>query len=184
MPGRRTPRPWCCSIFPDSSGEEGTGAADIASQTSNDVWKHPPAANKIDAAKLADIVAYIRFAATGSRKAVEPGGRAVGPAGSVEHRPLPHGRGSDHKGGAITDRPRWCRGRARRLAGVEVVPIEDGVEGQEVSALGLPSPEGAKGEHHHVTGAERHIHHQGPVGDGLTAAQGSGKQHVGGTSGN
>jgi len=46
--------------------------ADIASQNSNDVWKHPPAANKIDAAKLADIVAYIKFAATGSRKAIDP----------------------------------------------------------------------------------------------------------------
>jgi hypothetical protein len=63
-------------------------------------------------------------------------------------------------------------------AGVEVVPVQDGVEGQEIGALGLPSPEGAEGEHHHVTGAERHIHHQGAVGDGLAAAQGAGEQHV------
>ena len=45
---------------------------DIARITANDVWKHPPAANKIDAAQLADIVAYIKYAATGSRKAVDP----------------------------------------------------------------------------------------------------------------
>ena len=45
---------------------------DIASSGSNDVWKHPPAANKIDAEKLADIVAYIKYASTGSKKAVDP----------------------------------------------------------------------------------------------------------------
>ena len=47
-------------------------AADIASQGGNDVWKHPPAANKIEPEQLADIVAYIRYAATGSKKAVDP----------------------------------------------------------------------------------------------------------------
>jgi mono/diheme cytochrome c family protein len=46
--------------------------ADIASQGSNDVWTHPPAAAKIDAVKLADIVAYIKYASTGSKKAVDP----------------------------------------------------------------------------------------------------------------
>jgi len=46
--------------------------ADIASMSGNDAWKHPPAAAKIDAAQLADIVAYIKFATTGSRKAVDP----------------------------------------------------------------------------------------------------------------
>ena len=45
---------------------------DIASTAGNDTWKHPPAAAKINAAQLADIVAYIKFAATGSRKAVDP----------------------------------------------------------------------------------------------------------------
>ena len=39
---------------------------------SNDVWKHPPAANKIDAEQLADIVAYIKYAVTGTKKAVDP----------------------------------------------------------------------------------------------------------------
>jgi mono/diheme cytochrome c family protein len=46
--------------------------ADIASMGSNDVWKHPPAANKIGNEQLADIVAYIKYAATGSKKAVDP----------------------------------------------------------------------------------------------------------------
>jgi hypothetical protein len=35
-------------------------------------WKHPPAVNKPTAAQMADIVAYIRYAATGSRQAVDP----------------------------------------------------------------------------------------------------------------
>jgi cytochrome c len=45
---------------------------DIYSQTGNDKWKHPPAAAAIGAERLADIIAYIRFVSTGSRKAVDP----------------------------------------------------------------------------------------------------------------
>jgi len=45
---------------------------DIASTAGNDAWKHPPVVAKISAEQLADIVAYIRFASTGSRKAVDP----------------------------------------------------------------------------------------------------------------
>src|SRR6516162_5415085 len=41
--------------------------SDIASTGGNDAWKHPPAAAKIPAEQLADIVAYIKFAATGSK---------------------------------------------------------------------------------------------------------------------
>ena len=47
-------------------------ASDIGSMGGNDVWKHPPAANKISSEQLADIVAYIKYAATGSKKAVDP----------------------------------------------------------------------------------------------------------------
>jgi mono/diheme cytochrome c family protein len=47
-------------------------ASDIASFGGNDTWKHPPAASKIDAEKLADIVSYIKYAATGSKKTVDP----------------------------------------------------------------------------------------------------------------
>jgi len=45
---------------------------DIASTAGNDAWKHPPAVAKISAEQLADIVAYIKFASTGSRQAVDP----------------------------------------------------------------------------------------------------------------
>jgi mono/diheme cytochrome c family protein len=45
---------------------------DIASMGSNDVWKHPPAAAKISNEQLADVVAYLKFAASGSKKAVSP----------------------------------------------------------------------------------------------------------------
>jgi len=47
-------------------------ADDIASTGGNDAWKHPPAVAKISAEKLADIVAYIKYVATGSKKAVDP----------------------------------------------------------------------------------------------------------------
>ncbi len=46
-------------------------AADVT-KSGNDQWKHPPAAAKIDAKSLADIVAYVRFAASGARTAVDP----------------------------------------------------------------------------------------------------------------
>ncbi|MCU1233129.1 MAG: hypothetical protein JWP63_1096 [Candidatus Solibacter sp.] len=38
----------------------------------NDKWKHPPAEAKISNEQLADIVAYVKFAATGSKKSVNP----------------------------------------------------------------------------------------------------------------
>jgi mono/diheme cytochrome c family protein len=47
-------------------------ASDIASMGGNDTWKHPPAAAKISSEQLADILAYVRWAATGSKKAVDP----------------------------------------------------------------------------------------------------------------
>lgn len=45
---------------------------DISSTSSNDQWKHPPAAAKIAPEQLADIVAYVKFASTGSKKSVSP----------------------------------------------------------------------------------------------------------------
>ena len=45
---------------------------DIASTAGNDAWKHPPAVAKISPEQLADIVSYIKYVATGSRKAVDP----------------------------------------------------------------------------------------------------------------
>jgi mono/diheme cytochrome c family protein len=42
------------------------------SLAANDVWKHPPAVAKISNEDLADIVSYIKYAATGSKKSVNP----------------------------------------------------------------------------------------------------------------
>ncbi len=47
-------------------------AADVASTVNNDSWKHPPAANPYSDQDLADIIAYLRYAVTGSRAAVDP----------------------------------------------------------------------------------------------------------------
>ena len=52
--------------------KQSVAPSDIASQNSNDKWKHPPAVAKIAPEKLADIVAYIKFASSGSRKAIDP----------------------------------------------------------------------------------------------------------------
>jgi mono/diheme cytochrome c family protein len=45
---------------------------DISSMGSNDSWKHPPAAKKISNEQLADVIAYVKFATTGTKKAVSP----------------------------------------------------------------------------------------------------------------
>jgi mono/diheme cytochrome c family protein len=45
---------------------------EIDAMNNTSQWKHPPAVNKPTAAQMADIVAYIRYAATGSRQAVDP----------------------------------------------------------------------------------------------------------------
>ena len=47
--------------------------ADIESRVDNSAWKHPPSEGGYTAAQMADIVAYIRWAAAGDRKAVDPG---------------------------------------------------------------------------------------------------------------
>ncbi len=44
----------------------------IQSMNSNDLWKHPPAVNKLSATEMADIIAYIKYAATGTKQAVDP----------------------------------------------------------------------------------------------------------------
>jgi putative heme-binding domain-containing protein len=44
----------------------------IQSMNSNDLWKHPPAVNKLSAQDMADVIAYIKYAATGSKQPVDP----------------------------------------------------------------------------------------------------------------
>jgi mono/diheme cytochrome c family protein len=46
--------------------------AEISTITGNDLWKHPPAAAKISNDDLAAIIAWIRYAATGSKQPVDP----------------------------------------------------------------------------------------------------------------
>jgi len=48
-------------------------AADVQSKSDNAAWKHPPSAGGYTNQQIADIVAYIRWAAAGDRKAVDPG---------------------------------------------------------------------------------------------------------------
>jgi mono/diheme cytochrome c family protein len=49
-----------------------TDLTEIESMTNTNHWKHPPAVDKPTTQQLADIIAYIRYAATGSRQAVDP----------------------------------------------------------------------------------------------------------------
>jgi len=46
---------------------------DIASKTDNSTWKHPPAEGGYTNEQMADIVAYVRWATAGEKKAVDPG---------------------------------------------------------------------------------------------------------------
>jgi len=46
--------------------------ADVESKTDNSTWKHPPSTGNLTNQQIADIVAYIRWAAAGDRKAVDP----------------------------------------------------------------------------------------------------------------
>jgi len=62
----------CFSIFRRIPREKELAPETSRGRAANDAWKHPPAANKIDSAKLADIVAYIKYAVTGSKKTVDP----------------------------------------------------------------------------------------------------------------
>lgn len=41
-------------------------------KSGNDKWRHPPSVTQIDPTQMADIVAYIKYAASGSKKAVDP----------------------------------------------------------------------------------------------------------------
>jgi len=47
--------------------------ADVETKTDNSIWKHPPSVSGYTNEQLADIIGYIRWAATGDRKAVDPG---------------------------------------------------------------------------------------------------------------
>ncbi len=46
--------------------------ADVESKTDNSTWKHPPSEGAYTNQQIADIVGYIRWAAAGDRKPVDP----------------------------------------------------------------------------------------------------------------
>lgn len=46
--------------------------AEVENTTSQDAWKHPPAVGNLTNQQIADVVAYIRYTATGDPKAVDP----------------------------------------------------------------------------------------------------------------
>ena len=47
-------------------------AGDVASMSANNGWKHPPSGRKYTNEEMADLIAYIRFAATNNRQPVAP----------------------------------------------------------------------------------------------------------------
>jgi len=52
---------------------EARGAkADIGSTSPNSTWKHPPSTRKYTPEQLADIIAYVKYAGTGTKTAVDP----------------------------------------------------------------------------------------------------------------
>ncbi|HEY2015809.1 MAG TPA: c-type cytochrome [Bryobacteraceae bacterium] len=46
--------------------------ADIGAMTANSAWKHPPTTRTYTDQQMADIIAYIKYAGTGSKTPVEP----------------------------------------------------------------------------------------------------------------
>ena len=46
--------------------------ADVVSMNNTDAWKHPPLAQKLQPADIADVVAYIKATVTGTKKTVTP----------------------------------------------------------------------------------------------------------------
>jgi hypothetical protein len=38
--------------------------------TGGDKWRHPPATGKLTDQEIADVIAYVRYAATGTKKAI------------------------------------------------------------------------------------------------------------------
>jgi len=51
---------------------EAAPAADVASTSANNGWKHPPSGWKLTDQQMADLVAYIRYAGANNRAAVSP----------------------------------------------------------------------------------------------------------------
>src|ERR1700732_3179304 len=65
----------------------------------------------------------------------------------------------------------WACGLFRRAARVEMIPVQNRIETQEIGPLSLPPPERAQSEHHHVALSERNIQRGGPAGERLAPSQ-------------
>ena len=46
--------------------------AEVESMRNNETWKHPAAVRNYTAEQMADIIAYVRYAGSGNRQAVDP----------------------------------------------------------------------------------------------------------------
>lgn len=46
--------------------------AEIGGYSANEKWKHPPATGKLTDQEIADVISYVRYAATGTKKTVTP----------------------------------------------------------------------------------------------------------------
>jgi len=46
--------------------------SDVASMGANEKWQHPPSTGKLSDQEIADVIAYVRYAATGLKKTVTP----------------------------------------------------------------------------------------------------------------
>ena len=58
------------SVMPPA--EKTMEPAEISGMRDNDKWKHPPSTGGLTAEQMADVIAYVRYAATGDTKGVDP----------------------------------------------------------------------------------------------------------------
>src|SRR5689334_12144380 len=63
-------------------------------------------------------------------------------------------------------------------AGVQIVPIQNGVEDEERAAICLPTPEWIGSQQQHVTVAGRHVDDGGALGDLIAVVQQAGNEEI------
>src|SRR5262245_12670429 len=65
-------------------------------------------------------------------------------------------------------------------AGIEMTPVQDGVEAEEEVSLRLPAPERAVREHHDVPLPDRRVQRDGMAGDRVAADEDAGEEQIAG----
>src|SRR5690348_1874204 len=87
------------------------------------------------------------------------------PKGESQNEPCPEclqfGMTQGRSGGSLAGGSLRTRGS---FSGIQVIPVENGVEGEEVGSLRLPAPEGSKGKHNDVTLAAGHVDRERAIG--------------------